>query len=593
MNRIMLRLLSFAFLAGAMLWAIPAINAQNAQPTPDAQQAEVGKKVEATRRACGELIAYARIFKECFCFNEAQAMYETAIGLGQTLNDQDLNMAVQSDYAIFWSKIGKKGEAARYTQSIPGTFQAVQNPQILALMHIALGWGALGRNDWKTVNDEAGKAVFEGARAGDMRSQAEGNLLKGEGQYLQNQFSDALESANKALKLSPDPLYQSEPQQLIARTYLKLNDKEAADSANRKGLNSVPNLDSGPYIDAEKTLKIAPQLLRDHIDAGRQQNWKKAFNITLSLFVLKDKKFTDDKQAMVLKLQMSEGLLLAYMSYYLHMMEYPAPASVLYNMSNQRMLETMSSNARVQQKIVGGRYLRATGQPQMAIDLLDKAKAMLERQNIQDPNLQIELNEERGFTLLQMGRPETALASLRDGLTIAQQSQQPIAIGRIQRYLKAIEKDKVTDVNKLLAPEQAVVIRKTMPAMVGPLVFQSPFVDDYPEGSVKSASDAILAMSLSTPTPTPTPQTLTPEILMNSNMHARAIPVLEDILKKEGDSVDRLMQLGVCYQNTKDWDKAEGAFKRVLKMDPSNAPAKEYLEGLKRIRASRAAAGLK
>ena len=48
---------------------------------------------------------------------------------------------------------------------------------------------------------------------------------------------------------------------------------------------------------------------------------------------------------------------------------------------------------------------------------------------------------------------------------------------------------------------------------------------------------------------------------------------IEKILRKEGDSVDRLMQLGKCSFKTRQWDKARDAFERLLKIDPGDGAA--------------------
>ena len=69
----------------------------------------------------------------------------------------------------------------------------------------------------------------------------------------------------------------------------------------------------------------------------------------------------------------------------------------------------------------------------------------------------------------------------------------------------------------------------------------------------------------------------------NTNRTAQGIAVLERSLILNPTDPNILCDLGVCYMNSTQYEKAHNTFLKVIKIDPNSEQAIEYLKILKSI----------
>jgi tetratricopeptide (TPR) repeat protein len=60
---------------------------------------------------------------------------------------------------------------------------------------------------------------------------------------------------------------------------------------------------------------------------------------------------------------------------------------------------------------------------------------------------------------------------------------------------------------------------------------------------------------------------------MKMKQHKDAIPYLQKVLKVDEQDKDALMNLGICYINTKEYKKELPIFDKLIQLDPKNLDA--------------------
>jgi tetratricopeptide (TPR) repeat protein len=517
-------------------------------------------------------------------------MYESGLDLSQNIQNQQLRLLITAEAMIYYYKVGNAGAARALVEFTQSGLDWAKDPEVLCMTHLALAYNAAAARNWSVFDAETQAALTAADESGLVQRQGDCYLGKAEGLLAHEKMNETVDASKKALQcytLAHDYLSQSETHILLSRYYHAVRNPDMGETENRAALDVLDDLSNAPMVDPEKIFGMVPQLLVNHLESARRGDFGKARNQILTLLILKKHQAQlKNKDQAVESLGIRESELLAYLANYVLKLGAPLAGRVLLSFSEQTAENDLNPVVRSRQRWLAGRFWRQAGYAPTALDLFDKATQVLARLDNPDPALDVGLAEDRALALLQMGQKEEAVSSLNRGLAQAKNANLADDAARLQRYLDAIAAGKSNieeqaTVAEGQGEEKRVSVRRRV-ATSGPDVFQSPFAADYSGSAGRSAAAAVRKVQMARLDPTPTPLDLSPELLIRSQLYDQAAAKLVKILKAEGDSVDRLMQLGTCYFDLCQWEKAQDAFQRVLKLDPKNGPAKEYLSAATR-----------
>ena len=526
---------------------------------------------------------YGRMFSQCYLFDYAAQIYQKANELSQNIENQDLRLLITAEIAINYFQNGNITAGHPMMASIKSGLEWAKEPETLTMVHLALAYDASNVSKSASIMDsELGQAFAEAGRASLNQRLGDCFYAKAVCMLARGKPADAIDAARNALQSytrAQDFLSQSLAHAFMSNYYRTQKNDAAADIENQKALDTMDDFSKGPMIDPERIFRMAPQLQTDHINAAKHGDYQKAANQVISLLILSRYRAKIKNQDSPILTSLHDGELQAYLACYAIRQGDAWPARILLAMSDKTMKDDLNPINRARHRFLSGKILRLAGSSSAALELLDKADQTLAQFDNPDPALTEEVMEERGLTLLELGRREEAQTAFQDALKFSQKANFTEEATRLQRYLKGLADGK-TNLESLASPPPPTatpkpIVRKTASSDL----FDSPFADET--GATPSA-DAVMKLEMTRLNPTPTPINLSPELLMGSQLYDQAARKLQSILKAEGESPERLMQLGICYFNLHEWTKAQDAFQRVLKLDSNNGPAQEYLKGVSR-----------
>ncbi len=552
-----------------------------------------GDAPELNTRAVSEeefngLLRYGKLMFQCSFHEFAAPMFQSALQYSKDLSASDLGLRILSESAIFLFRTNQVQQGEELQETIRNSLARSKNPEVRCLQFLAIGYGALAKGLLSEAETRFGEAMREAQRTGRVGLQADCLMLKSRVNFNQNRVPSSMAAAQSALKLylaAGEFLSQSESYQMIAACHQHYNNRGGADTASRRALETVEDISMGPFLEIGKLIEIAPDLIEGHLESQRENQYEKAVYQVLSLLILRKHSLSLGPRAgKVAELKLNEGVLLAYLAYYVNLGGHAIPSSVFLGLSEHAIAQDYSRTARVEHSWISAKCYRRLKAPEYALRNIERADRVLAQINSPMAKIRAGLVEERGLALLQLQRTSEAAAALNDALDRARKSGLSEETERLTEYLAKIRSGNY-NVEELTAPTVGKALarriqeRRRLALASEPELFRSPFAADYP--SVASAAQSIQGLTLSRPTPIPGGRKWTPEERIRLGQFEKAPPLLLEIIQKEGDSVNRLIQLGKCYYMLRKWPEAADAFERVLKLDPKNVTALDRLPGIR------------
>jgi len=537
------------------------------------------------------LADYGRLLSTCVLTDYAMAMYQFA--LDQTADKAntlfDARLRIEAEAVIFAFRNKQPLAARPLLDSVRDKVSLASTPVLRCVANLAVGYGSLSNRffpDARSRAEDAFRAAQE-ARRPDL--QADALVLVGRIQMEEQHLTDAMKNAQQALQLfgqARKQIEQSEAHILIAECHTAANNPAAAAISNQRARDVINDLTEGPVLNLQESVRLAPELLRNHAESARLGNYHKAFNEILTLLILNKFQFSMARQDPALKnLNLSESVLLAYAAHYAYLKGDALPSRVFVQLAEAAIPKETVARNKAEYLYLLGKYWRMVGDPTEAMRQFEKADQAVQALPFADAGLKTGLLEEKGLALVQMGHRDPGIQMLTAGLEDARKSGSPQTKERFEFYLALLRKEGEVDMQAISGrPDSfAAAMRHFQRERAGqnsaPL-FRSPVVADYPPGAVRSAADTVLEIRVPRPV-SASAVDVNPDPYMRTGLWEKAISILEAAIEEQGETPEKLQKLGECHYNIAQLDKAEKLFQRVLELDPTNKRAATYLQSIK------------
>lgn len=547
------------------------------------------------------LLEEGRELSQCGLLDYARPMYQAALSRTTQVQMAQLRLRAACETAIYFFKSEQAAEGEALVAPLRETLSRGEDPDTRCLRNLALGYADLAARKINEAADAQLEAVREAQGKAIATRQGDCHLLMAAIHLARKKYAEAAESGRAAARsytTAAVPLSVAEAYRFVARVLTESNDLAAAGLAEAQALGTVTSLAQGPYLNASQTASQLAEVVAGHRAAADEKRYNEARNGALSLLVLAHNRTRfADRTEIASSEDLNEHVLLGYLAVYVRLHGKGVPAAEFLALAEKGLDKETSRRAIGEFQWLAARYDRGGGDLDKALLRLGQADAALLNQPGVPAFLAVGVAEERALALAAKKDGPGAAKCLQTALAAAKAGNLQPDQARLERYLAEIARGNLSigpGAVPLAVPVEAArqAERLALLTQAKVSVFRSPFVADYPEGAVVPAIDALSKVSLPRPTPLPaTGSLISPEERIRlGNMHNRntgdvidpeqfrkAIPDLLQILAREGDSVNRLDQLGLCYSSIGKWTEAADAYGRILKVDPENVPAQERL----------------
>lgn len=533
---------------------------------------------------------YGWAMRICELGDLADAMYMGAVKHNQELHElAPMRVRILAEYAFFLQRTGRESSAEPFLQALRGALDWMSDPPTRHAIHRAEAWQAIRRKNWQQFMDHTqGALAAAGSGPESLPMQAHANLLRAEGLLAQGRPADALDNAENAMSLyalARMPLGQVDVYRAIARCHEALEQRTAARMAWERAQNPGFSLDEAPIFHLPSLRSQAAALQAELARATSAGQFDRSIRAALSLLRLRSARMQGRPSAMgEMDTELRDVELMLHMAIAMHLGGHALASRAVYEAAETASAREIAPQARARHHWLKARYLRVAGDLRLANESLNAAERIVKRIGQADAELSIGVLEERGMGLLASGHPSAATRLLSEALDTARRAGQALAVDRLKGYVEAIERGATDPIALTVPPRVSDRVRRETRrkerALVGPVVFRSPFAADYEDDAARSAADLALAVPLHRPRPSPTRMKLSADILIQTGEYRRAAEVLEEEIQRQGETVQRLQQLGQCYYNSRQWERAEKVLRRVLELKPDDPRATGYLRNI-------------
>lgn len=516
----------------------------------------------------------------------SEYFFSEGVALAGSMPPSDAKSRLYAGAIVFFSQDSKTAEAKPLLDELNAPRMPKETVETQVLWHVAQGAFLL-------ASFHAGPALDFGLQSLALAHQVQDPayaipplLLIARSQVALNKPALGLEQANQALGICKEhSLYP-----LLPEVYLVLSEcqralgNEAASRINQRlRYTANMNLSEAPILDFQHTSGMVREYRAQHGALAEMGRYGEARNVLASLLCLTRFQF-NLREEMVKheREELSRPLFLAYMSLYAQFAQEEYPAYYYLQLAYGVLPNELDPENRAWFYVVAARYNRLVGDPNSALIQLEQSKRNLQRAPAAGPDLQMQIFEQTGMALLQMGRYAQAVPLLEQARESALARGQEVRASRLTFFLEVHEKgERLAPAVLRGQPEEVVSAmlkyERGMRARGAEGRFRSPFVADYVGGGAAPAAAAVLAQNPDRPSP-PRTAALDARPYIRTKKWGRAIEILKKIIERDGASEDLLMQLGEAYYATSQWGEARDAFLKVLEINPDNGRASEYLK---------------
>ncbi len=532
-------------------------------------------------------------------------MESASIKADSLKNHPEMVFRIKCDYASQLLQHGKTNPARSLLDSLvpPGRnssdqplFQrllknAPEKYHVRQSILIACGHLALNENrpaDTLNIAEKSARLATDNKRMGD---ESEALYLQAMAYRELNRIELVEEKAKESIarfRITGHPLKEVQVRQMLSRVYARTGNYRLARFEMEKAMKVIPDYSVAPLSDLKTNIENIEKLQNEHHQLANRGLYNIARNQVITLLIIKkraDAIIDPEQKKAVKSAKLYEGPLLAYLARYSLAIGRRSTAESL--LPTIAAFENLRPGSRIRAEYAwaAAGLLYDLGFYKEADKQLQKAESLLRQVKDLPAFLTVGVYEWRAKIEFKEQNIEQARKTMNKAIETARKANLTDHVLFLENQLEHMVLDNLpkTDVNVFYTTAEALMRREIRQEKATdnatPEIFRSAYVKDY--SAMASAAESINKENLNRPSPPPIAVRFSASDRMQMGQYDRAAKILEEEIEKNGPDVNRLMMLGSCYYQLRNWRKASVAYQKVLDIDPENAAATQRLKFIK------------